>query len=272
MNVLLVQAWLVEYQLIWAPLVGFALGSFANVVIARLPQMITHADTTEYNLCWPNSQCPQCQQALRWWHNIPLVSYLLLRGRCAFCQLKISLVYPLIELSMAALTLLMVLHDGLSGLALAKLVFCGCLLSMTVIDWRTHLLPDSLTYSFLWLGLLLSLGGQFATPANAILGVVFGYSSFWLIGWTFYLLRGKWGMGYGDYKLLAGLGAWLGWQWLPFVVVIAASLASLYGLLALGLRRIGWDSPLAFGPFLAVGGVVCLFCGPQLLYYWPVLY
>lgn len=274
------------WQLAFAAVFGLAIGSFLNVVIHRLPIMLERAWRAEvneasengdraafddgmperYNLWLPHSGCPQCGHVLRAWENIPVLSYLLLRGRCSACRAPIGLRYPLVELASAAFAALSLVTFGPTGTALAAFVLCATLLATSAIDIDTRLLPDSLTQPLLWAGLIVNLGDTFASLRTAVAGAIAGYVFLWCIYWLFRLVRGVEGMGYGDFKLLAALGAWLGWTALPQIVLISAVTGAIVGLVATGFKRMRFEEPLPFGPFLAAGGVVTLFLGTPLFH------
>jgi leader peptidase (prepilin peptidase)/N-methyltransferase len=264
-------------------IIGLLVGSFLNVVIHRLPIMLYQewqqqcqsllnssppASAPEtLNLAWPLSRCPQCKKLIRPWHNIPILSYLILRGRCHDCGYKIAWRYPLVEFLSCLMGLIVLYHFGLSWQMVGALIFSWGLLALIFIDLEHQLLPDQITLSLLWLGLILSLGNVFITPAPAILGVVIGYSSLWLIGWAFHKIRGLEGIGHGDFKLLAMLGAWLGWQILPSVALIA-SFAGVCGCLALLFSgKIERKTPIAFGPYLAIAGWLAFLFAPIVHHY-----
>ncbi|ASY77938.1 prepilin peptidase [Pectobacterium polaris] len=249
---------------------GLIVGSFLNVVIYRLPIMLERrwrqdieleagmADSdpdTRYNLCWPPSSCPHCQQAIAVKDNIPLFSWLWLRGRSRCCHQSVSVQYPLVEV----ITMLAFLTAGLlwlPGMALwGALILLSFLLVLTVIDIKTLLLPDVLTLSLLWMGLLFNLSETFVSLNDAVVGAMAGYLSLWLLYWVFKYATGKEALGYGDFKLLAALGAWLGWQALPNLVLVAALSGLVVTLVWRGLRKEDTAKPLAFGPWLAMGGV-----------------
>ncbi|UMO86352.1 A24 family peptidase [Pectobacterium sp. PL64] len=249
---------------------GLIVGSFLNVVIYRLPIMLerrwrqdieletgmTDSDPdTRYNLWWPPSSCPHCQQAIAVKDNIPLFSWLWLRGRSRCCHQSVSVQYPLVEV----ITMLAFLTAGLlwlPGMALwGALILLSFLLVLTVIDIKTLLLPDVLTLSLLWIGLLFNLSETFVPLNDAVVGAMAGYLSLWLLYWVFKYATGKEALGYGDFKLLAALGAWLGWQALPNLVLVAALSGLVVTLVWRGLRKEGTAKPLAFGPWLAMGGV-----------------
>ncbi|MFJ5360430.1 prepilin peptidase [Pectobacterium sp. CHL-2024] len=249
---------------------GLIVGSFLNVVIYRLPIMLERrwrqdieletgmADSdpdTRYNLWWPPSSCPHCQQAIAVKDNIPLFSWLWLRGSSRCCHQSVSVQYPLVEV----ITMLAFLTAGLlwlPGMALwGALILLSFLLVLTVIDIKTLLLPDVLTLSLLWIGLLFNLSETFVPLSDAVVGAMAGYLSLWLLYWVFKYVTGKEALGYGDFKLLAALGAWLGWQALPNLVLVAALSGLVVTLVWRGLRKEDTAKPLAFGPWLAMGGV-----------------
>ncbi|MFA5632437.1 MAG: A24 family peptidase [Porticoccaceae bacterium] len=260
-----------------ALVIGLCVGSFLNVVIYRLPLQMQagwRRDSRDFlglapeddngerfNIAFPASHCTNCRKPLRLWHNIPLFSYLLLRGRCKYCREPISLQYPLVEVAAAAIFVFFVHCYGLSTQAFFAILFSLMLLALTGIDIKTQLLPDSLTYPLLWLGLLVNLNGMFAPLESAVIGALAGYLSLWSVYWLFKLLTGKEGMGHGDFKLLAALGAWLGWQQLPFIILLSSLSGALIGIalvIALGRDR---HIPIAFGPYLALGGWIALVWG-----------
>lgn len=256
-----------------APVLGLIVGGFLNVVVVRLPIMMQrewqdacaelndHAPQARprYNLAWPRSHCPHCRHALRWHELLPIVGWLRLRGRCAHCGAAISPQYLLIEILTAALFLACALRFGLSPTTAAAMAACAALLALAAIDARTMLLPDAITQPLLWAGLLLSLGpAGFADPASAVLGAAAGYIALALVGTIFKLVTGKDGMGQGDWKLLAALGAWLGWQALPIIVLLASVGGVLVGTIQLLRGRAQRDQPMPFGPYLAAAGIAAL--------------
>ena len=260
-----------------ATVFGLLMGSFLNVVIHRMPRMMEQewqrncadlrGETTEappYNLVRPGSSCPACGHTIRAWENIPLLSYLLLGGKCASCKARISLRYPLVEAATGLLAGLIAWHFGFSGTALAAMAFSFSLLALTFIDYDTQLLPDDITLPLLWLGLLVNLGHGFTDLPSAVIGAVAGYLTLWTIYWMFKLVTGKEGMGYGDFKLLAAIGAWFGWQLLPAVLLLASLIGSVIGIGMILLARHGRNTPIPFGPYLALGGICALFWGQQL--------
>ena len=256
---------------------GLVIGSFLTVVVHRLPIMLERAwqaETTavesdvkpkpieRYNLAVPRSACPHCGHVLRPWENIPVVSFLLLRGRCAKCHARVSARYPLTELATALLAALSLYAFGPDWIALVAFGLCAMLLAMSLIDFDTRYLPDSLTLPLLWAGLIVNLGDTgFAPLSEAVIGAIAGYLFLWCVYWLFRLVRGVEGMGYGDFKLLAALGSWLGWEALPQIVLVSAIAGAIFGLVATGIGKMRFEEPLPFGPFLAAGGVITLFFG-----------
>lgn len=261
--------------------IGLLIGSFLNVVIHRLPKMMQReADnylahetgksaphTDRYDLLTPRSACPQCAAPVPGGYNIPVVGYLLLRGRCARCEAAIPLRYPLVEILSALLSAWLGWHYGLGNAGLAALAFAYFLIALSVIDAQTQLLPDSLTLSLLWLGLLVNLNGSFAPLSDAVLGAAAGYLALWAIYWFFRLATGKEGMGYGDFKLMAALGAWLGWQALPLILLLASCLGAVIGIAMVLMKRKAADQALPFGPYLAIAGMLMLLYGKSFLYF-----
>lgn len=269
---------------VFAGLFGLICGSFFNVVIGRLPKMMelawqrdcqAHQDvvnpaaSSRYNLAVPASHCPSCSTPIAAKDNIPLLSYLLLRGNCRHCAAPVSIRYPVIELASAVLIVACLAWFGLTLEALAYTVLLWGLLILSAIDIDHMLLPDQLTLPLLWLGLLGSISVLPITPSHAILGAVIGYGFLWSLFWLFKLLTGKEGLGYGDFKLLAALGAWLGWQLLPLVILLASFTGAVLGISMIIMGRKSRNVPIPFGPFLAFGGVLGLFFGDQLYqWYW----
>ena len=261
---------------------GLIIGSFLNVVILRLPRMLERewrrdcAEITgasadgegaagpELTLAKPASHCPACGHRIRPLENVPILSYLLLRGRCSSCGVRISPRYPLVEGLTAALTLIVVLHFGLTWQALAALPFTWGLIALALIDYDTQLLPDGITLPLLWLGLILSLVGLFTDSQSAIIGATAGYLSLWTVFQLFRLATGKDGMGFGDFKLFALFGAWLGWQYLPQIILLSALTGALLGTLLIASGRHERGRPMPFGPFLAAAGWISLIWGPQI--------
>lgn len=261
-----------------AALLGLMVGSFLNVVIHRLPKMMerewqaqcaelrneTPAPSAPYNLVIPRSACPHCGHPIGALENIPVVSYLLLNGRCHQCKAPISPRYPVVEMLTGLISAYAAWRFGFSLATLAVLVFCWMLIALTFIDLDTQLLPDSLTQPLIWVGLLVNLGGGLAPLPAALIGAVAGYLSLWSVYWLFKLATGKEGMGYGDFKLLAAIGAWLGWQMLPLTILLSSLVGAVVGIALMLFARHGRDVPIPFGPYLAGGGLIALFWGQEL--------
>jgi leader peptidase (prepilin peptidase)/N-methyltransferase len=265
--------------IIIASLLGLLIGSFLNVVIHRLPIMMEMdwreqcaslsgidnvAKTTKYNLITPRSTCPHCQKTIAAWHNIPVISFLLLGGRCKECKASISWRYPTVEIISALLVGLTAYKFGFSINTLAASVFGLALLALTFIDLDTQLLPDDITLPLLWLGLLFNLYGGFTDIQSAIIGAVAGYLILWSVYWLFKLMTGKEGMGYGDFKMLAAIGAWFGWAMLPAVILLSSIAGSIIGIGLIIFAKKGRNTAIPFGPYLALGGIAALFWGAQL--------
>ncbi len=265
-----------------AGLAGLCVGSFLNVVIHRLPLMMEAQWKAEcasiegrepppeqhLNLFTPASRCPSCGTPIRSFQNIPVVSWLVLRGKCAKCKAPISARYPLVELMGGALAVLVAWRFGYSVALAAGLVYVWALLALTFIDFDTQLLPDDITLPLLWLGLIVNSFGVFTDLRSALFGAVGGYMILWSVYWAFRLIAKKEGMGYGDFKLLAALGAWTGWQVLPFVILVSAGIGAVVGSLLLWLSKKGTDTRIPFGPYLALGGIVALLWGREAVVLW----
>jgi len=257
---------------------GLMIGSFLNVVIYRLPKMMErewHKGCQElqgieaepaprFNLATPRSACPACGHQISAVENIPIFSYLFLRGKCKGCHTKISLRYPLIEALTGVLLGLVTWKFGYSSMTVAAWAFTIALIALTFIDFDTQLLPDDITLPLLWLGLLYNLDTGFTDIHSAIVGAVAGYLILWSVYWLFKLVTGKEGMGYGDFKLLAAIGAWFGWQILPAVILLSSLGGSIIGIGLIILAKRGRNVPMPFGPYLALGGIAALFFGTQL--------
>lgn len=266
-------------------LLGAIIGSFLNVVIYRLPLILRSEwsneaklflgmapDTTNsLSLSTPRSRCPDCGTQLKAIHNIPVLSYCFLRGRCSNCNSLISIQYPLIELLSAFLTAYILISYGLSDKALFCLIFTYSLIALAVIDMREQILPDQITLPLLWLGLILSLAGYWTNSFDAIIGASIGYMSLWSVMKIFKLITGKEGMGYGDFKLNAAIGAWLGWQMVPTVILLSSFLGAVIGLFAIVFLGHDRRSPFAFGPYLCLAGWVAMQWGDQLGYLFSYL-
>jgi len=259
-----------------AALFGLLVGSFLNVVIHRIPKMMQresdnyvaqesgkeppHQD--RYNLMVPRSACPCCGHQITALENIPVISWLALRGKCRTCKAPISPRYPAVELLTGLLAGLLVWTFG-SGLAgLATLLFLFLLVAMTFIDIDTQLLPDDLTYPLLWAGLLVNINSTFVPLQDAVIGAAAGYLALWSVYWLFKLVTGKEGMGYGDFKLLAALGAWLGWAMLPTIILLSSVVGAIVGISLIVFAKRGRDKPIPFGPYLAAAGLIALLYGP----------
>ena len=265
-----------------AALLGLLVGSFLNVVVYRLPIMmertwraqcqellgsaeppLSSAATHEepFNLIVPRSRCPHCGHAISAVENIPVISYLWLRGRCAGCGKPISARYPLVELSTALLSAITAWHFGFGWAAGTALVLTWALIALTLIDFDQQLLPDDITLPLLWIGLLLSLDGLFTDSTSSIIGAVAGYLSLWSVYILFKWATGKEGMGYGDFKLLAMLGAWLGWQALPVIIILSSVVGAVVGITLILFRGRDRNIPIPFGPYLATAGWLTLLWG-----------
>lgn len=261
-------------------LLGLLLGSFLNVVIHRLPKMMERQwarecaelqgqeavaeEPARYNLLVPRSACPHCGHLIRWYENIPVVSYLALRGRCSQCGKGIGLRYPAVELATGALFAWAGWRWGVSATGLAWCGFAAAVLALACIDWDTTLLPDDITLPLLWAGLVASASGVLPLSlADALWGAVAGYLSLWLIYWAFKLLTGKEGMGYGDFKLFAAFGAWFGWQALVPIILMASVIGAVVGIGIKLVGRLREGGYVPFGPFLALGGLTAMVFGPQ---------
>ena len=257
---------------------GLLVGSFLNVVIHRLPKMMDYDWLTQcaelrgesppvhesLSLSRPRSRCPSCGHAISALENIPVLSWLFLRGKCSSCSAPISPRYPAVELLTAVLFAFAAGWFGATWATLGALIFIGALIALTFIDFDTQLLPDSITLPLLWLGLLFNLRGVYTDLHSAVIGALAGYLSLWLVYWAFKLATGKEGMGYGDFKLLAAIGAWLGWQMLPLVILLSSLVGAIVGIVLIIAARHGRNVPIPFGPYLASAGLLALFCGNDL--------
>ncbi len=256
-------------------ILGLLIGSFLNVVIHRLPLMMHRewqqqcyeligsdaSETSPLTLSTPRSRCPHCGHAISALENIPVISYLFLRGRCRDCQARISVRYPLIEALTGVLSALVAWYFGFSWICLGALLLTWALIALTFIDVDEQLLPDSITLPLLWLGLFFNLFGSFTTLQSAVIGAIAGYLSLWLVFHAFRLATGKEGMGFGDFKLLAALGAWLGWEFLPVIILLSSLVGAVVGISLILLRQHHRNQPIPFGPYLAAAGWLALIWG-----------
>ncbi|MBI4984528.1 MAG: prepilin peptidase [Rhodocyclales bacterium] len=261
-----------------AGLLGLAVGSFLNVVIHRLPLMMERdwasqcaelrgeapATETPLSLATPRSRCPHCGHEIGALENIPLLSYLILRGKCGCCGATISLRYPLVEALTALLFGFAAWKFGGGAAAVGAMLFVAAAIALTFIDFDKQLLPDDITLPLLWLGLLFNSFGVYTDLRSAVLGAVAGYLALWSVYWAFKLVTGKEGMGYGDFKLLAAIGAWCGWQMLPLTILASSLVGALVGVVLIVLARHGRNVPIPFGPYLAAAGLIALFWGQSL--------
>ena len=263
-------------------LISLGVGSFLNVVIHRLPKMLERqwraefaehaghetAPAPRYNLAVPRSQCPSCGHRISALENIPVVSYLVLGGQCSACKARISPRYPIVELLTGALSGYVVWRYGFSWQTPAALVFVWAMIALAFIDLDTFYLPDDVTLPLIWSGLLINVWGVFADLQSAVIGAAAGYLALWSIYWAYKFATGKEGMGYGDFKLLAGIGAWLGWKMLPVVVLLSSFVGAIVGICLIVFARHGRNVPIPFGPYLVLGGLAALFWGDTLIKYY----
>lgn len=278
-------------------LFGLMFGSFFNVVIYRVPVMmklewlqnardflqeLLHLEKLPseieqhpkdlpkppFNLVTPNSTCPHCGHGIRWYENIPLISYAFLKGKCSQCKTRISPRYPIIELVTGLLSAFVAWRFGFSWETAAVLMFTWSLICLTMIDFDHKLLPDQLTLPLMWLGILVNMNGMFVSLEQSVLGAVVGYLSLWSIYWLFKLLTGKEGMGYGDFKLLAALCAWMGWQALPLIILLSSLVGSVVGISLIIIKGRDRNIPIPFGPYLAAAGWIAFFWGDAIIRYY----
>ena len=263
---------------IFCAILGLLVGSFLNVVIHRLPKMMDNdwrsqcaelhgqetPDTEALSLSAPRSRCPACGHAITALENIPVISWLALRGKCSACHAPISPRYPIVEALTSLLSALAAIHFGFGWAAAGALLLIWSLTALTFIDYDTQLLPDSITLPLLWLGLLFNLFGVYTDLQSAVIGAMAGYLSLWSVYWGFKLVTGKEGMGYGDFKLLAALGAWLGWEILPLTILLSSLVGAVFGITLIVLTRRGRNVPIPFGPYLATAGLIAFFWGKAL--------
>jgi leader peptidase (prepilin peptidase)/N-methyltransferase len=267
-------------------LLGLLVGSFLNVVIHRLPKMLERdwqAQCAELrdeslpqveplSLVSPRSRCPDCGHPISALENIPIVSYVFQRGRCRSCKARISLRYPVVEALTGILSGYAAWRFGPTWAAAGAIAFVWCMIALTFIDFDTQLLPDSITLPLLWGGLLLNLGGTYVDLQSAVLGAVAGYLALWSVYWGFKLVTGKEGMGYGDFKLLAAIGAWLGWKMLPLTILASSLVGAVVGIALIVFVKHGRNIPIPFGPYLAAAGLIALFWGKPLTQHYLNLY
>jgi len=258
--------------------IGLVAGSFLNVIIFRLPKMMerewnqqcselrgeTIKPLPTLNLVKPFSECPHCKHKITALESIPIISYLALRGRCSQCNTSISLRYPIMEALTGIMSGFIAWHFGYGFITVAALIFVWSMIALAFIDLDTQLLPDEVTLPLLWIGLLINLGNGFTDISSAVIGAASGYIFLWLIYWCFKIATGKEGMGYGDFKLLAVIGAWFGWKMLPLVILLSSLAGAVIGIGLIIVAKNKRDTPFPFGPYLVGGGLVALFWGDQL--------
>jgi leader peptidase (prepilin peptidase)/N-methyltransferase len=267
-----------SFFILFVAIIGLMIGSFLNVVIHRLPEMIKRdwlrqcaelrgevmESQPTFNLIAPRSACIHCGHKITALENIPIISYLALRGHCSQCHAYISPAYPIVEAITAFMSGFIAWHFGFSLITIAALVFVWALIALAVIDLNTQLLPDDITLPLLWLGLLVNINNGFTDIDSAIIGAVAGYLSLWLIYWGFKLITGREGMGYGDFKLLSAIGAWLGWTMLPLVILFSSLVGTSVGIGLIIAAKLKKNIPISFGPYLVAGALIALFWGEKL--------
>jgi leader peptidase (prepilin peptidase)/N-methyltransferase len=268
------------FFVVFCTIFGLMVGSFLNVVIHRMPKMMENAEKayvaeaygvqpaeplpSKYNIITPRSACPKCGHQITALENIPIISWLMLGGKCSNCKTKISMRYPLIEALTGALIGAVAYKYGYSYTSLFAFIFVFGLVALTFIDFDTQLLPDDITLPLLWLGLIFNFNTGFTDLKSAVLGAIFGYLILWSVYWLFKIVTGKEGMGYGDFKLLGAIGAWFGWQLLPAVILLSSVLGAVIGIGLIVFKDKTRGTAIPFGPFLALGGIAALFFGQQL--------
>ena len=269
---------------VFSVIFGLMIGSFLNVVIHRLPKIMEREwhnnclelqgkevpEQTKYTIATPRSACPKCEHQITALENIPIISYLVLGGKCKGCKTKISMRYPLVEALTGALVGLVAYKFGYTSATLFAWVFTLALITLTFIDFDTQLLPDDITLPLLWIGLLFNLNTGFTDLKSAVIGAVAGYLILWSVYWLFKIVTGKEGMGYGDFKLLAAIGAWFGWQLIPAVILLSSVVGAVIGIGLIMFRSKTSGTAIPFGPFLALGGITALFFGQQLASFYLV--
>jgi len=263
-------------------LLGAIVGSFINVISLRLPKMMEKSwrsqccellgvqEQTEnkeplYNLAFPASHCPNCQHKIRWWENIPVISYVVLMGKCSNCKQVISIQYPLVEILTGIFSAAVVWQMGISMQAGAALMLTWGLITLATIDSKTQFLPDDITLPLIWIGLAVNIFSVFTSLEDAVVGAIAGYLSLWMVFWVYKALTQKEGMGYGDFKLLAALGAWMGWQALPVIILLSSLFGTLIGVALIVFKARDSQVPIPFGPYLAIAGWVSLLWGSAIL-------
>ena len=263
-------------------MLSLAIGSFLNVVIHRMPKVLerqwrdelaeingqTPAPATPYNLAVPRSQCPACGHQISALENIPIVSYLALGGKCSACKAKISPRYPMVELLTGALSGYIAWRYGFTVLTAAALAFAWAMIALAFIDLDTFYLPDDITLPLLWAGLLVNIAGLIVDLQSAVIGAIAGYLALWVVFWAYKFATGKEGMGYGDFKLLAAIGAWLGWKMLPVVILLSSFVGAAVGISLILFARHGRSVPIPFGPYLVLGGLTAMFWGDDIVRYY----
>jgi leader peptidase (prepilin peptidase)/N-methyltransferase len=261
-------------------IISLLVGSFLNVVILRTPKILeqdfkeeccelleikNNQQPEKISLAYPPSTCPKCETKIKPWHNIPVISYLLLKGKCHQCKTKISIRYPLIELLTGILSIVAISLLGLTTQGLLALLLLWFLIALTVIDIDTYLLPDNLTLPLLWLGLVINSFAVYTDLMSAVWGAIAGYLSLWSVYWLFKLVTGKEGMGFGDFKLLAALGAWMGWQYLPLIIILSSFVGAIIGIAGIIIMGRDKNIPIPFGPYLAIAGWIAFLWGDHLI-------
>lgn len=264
-------------------LTGLTVGSFLNVVIFRLPLILEKEwrqqchdflelkdkeKTEKLSLSSPASSCPECQHKIRFWENIPVISYIILQGQCSSCGTKISIQYPAIEIITALFSLLIAIRFGVDWKTVAALFLTWSLISLTIIDFHTQLLPDNITLPLIWLGVVANIFGLFTDLQSSVIGAIAGYLILWLVFHSFKLLTGKEGMGFGDFKLLAALGAWMGWQYLPQIIILSSLMGAVIGISMMVFLKHDKNTPIPFGPYLATAGWIALVWGEKINSSW----
>jgi len=275
-----------SFLVIVAVVAGLIVGSFLNVVIHRLPKMLERQWRSEcaelagtptpaaerYDLVRPRSSCPHCGHLISALENSPVVSYLALRGKCSACKAPISLRYPVVEALSAALAGYIAWRYGFTAAALGALLFAWAMIALTFIDLDTFFLPDSITLPLLWAGFLFNAGGVFADLHSAVIGAAAGYLALWAVFWAFKFATGKEGMGYGDFKLLAAIGAWLGWKMLPLTILASSLVGAVIGIGLIVFAKHAREKPIPFGPYLAIAGLIAMFWGEPINRYYLNLF